>query len=390
MGQVERRRNTKMKRTKPKDLPITVTSPRSVRSLSKSSPVTLKDVGNAAGVSAVTVSYVLNNTGSVSPEVRLRVQKVADRLGYRPNKSAKAIRTGRSQTLGLIVNDMGNPFYAEFAQAAERAAAAFQYAVLLVDAHASSADADARIDSLRNHPVDGVIASMYTPSIARLKLPIVVISGAVSARDSVSSDDVAGGTLLADRLLELGHRKFGLITSPLPGGIPVRRDAFVARLPKVSNVVWECVCPATETISEETRAKLARREVTAIICSNDMIAVGALRALRELGIEVPQEVSVVGYDDIAWAGIVTPSLTTIRQPFTELATKAMELLLDRLEHPARRLRHITLGVTMIERESIGPAPLTWRSKVRAKHSPTHRVNMVEAPGRDSSEKPQTL
>lgn len=316
-------------------------------------PVTLKDVAAEAGVSLQTVSFVVNKKGSVSPEVRHRVQQIADRMGYLPNKSAKAMRTGRSQTLGLIIDDLSHPYWVEYVQAAERAAAARGYAVLLVDAHDSTDETMGRIEALRMHPVDGVITTLYSPAIARLKLPMVVISGAVRGRDSVVSDDVNGGRVLAEHLLELGHRTYGLITSPRKVGVPTRRRGFLDRLPPDATVAWELGTDRYEALTQEVIPALRRKEATAIVCSNDVVAVAVLRALHALGIAVPAEVSVVGYDDISWAGIVYPRLTTIRQPFVEAARAALDLLVTRIERPTRRARHVLLGVSLVRRESTG-------------------------------------
>ena len=319
-------------------------------------PVTLKDVAAAAGVSLQTVSYVVNGKGSISQAVRERVQEVADRMGYVPNKSAQAMRTGRSRTLALVSDDLTHPYWAEYSQAVERAAAAAGYAVLLIDAHNESSETIARIDSLRTHPVDGIITVLYTPAVARLKLPMVVISGAVRGRDSVVSDDAAGSAILAERLLQLGHRRFGLVTSPMVAGVPMRRKTLIDRLTEDGSIEWEYDTPPDERVGADVIPLFQRRDVTAIVCSNDVVAIGVLRVLRELGISVPGDVSVTGYDDVSWAGIVTPSLTTVRQPYVEAARKALELLIARIETPTRRARHVTLPVSLVERDSLGPVP----------------------------------
>lgn len=315
----------------------------------------LKDIAKIAGVSLQTVSYVMNNNGSVSEEVRARVRQIGKRMGYRPNRSAKAMRTGRSQTLGLVISDMSNPFYAEFARAVERAAAAEGYAVLLVDAQAPAAETAEiaeRIAGLKSHPVDGVISAVRYPSVLTLDVPVVLLGVPVRGRDSVSSDDVRGGKALAEHLLSLGHRRFGLVTSPLPGGIPIRRDALMERLRGEAEIVWEYETPASEMVAPDIAGFLLRRDVSIIVCSNDIVAISVQRALRDLGIVVPDDVSVVGYDDIPWAAIVTPALTTMRLPLADMGSAAVRFVVDRLHGPRRRARRVNLPVTLVVRESV--------------------------------------
>lgn len=325
----------------------------------ESPPATrLKDIAKVAGVSLQTVSYVMNNNGSVSEEVRARVREIAARMGYRPNRSAKAMRTGRSQTLGLVVSDLSNPFYAEFARAVERAAAVVRYAVLLVDAQAPAAETAesagmaARIAELQSHPVDGVISTVRYPSVLKLDVPVVLLGVPVRGRDSVTSDDERGGEALAEYLLTLGHRRFGLVTSPLPGGIPIRRDSLIRRLRGEAEIIWEYETPPTERVAPDFAEFLRRRDVSVIVCSNDIVAISVQRVLRDLGISVPHDVSVVGYDDIAWAGIVTPALTSMRLPLADMGRVAVQFVLERLEEPQRRSRRLSLPVTLIERESV--------------------------------------
>jgi LacI family transcriptional regulator len=308
----------------------------------------------------------MNNNGSVSDEVRARVREIADRMSYRPNRSAQSMRTGRSRTIGLIISDMGHPFFAEFAQAVERASAAARYAVLLVDAQAAVASADEigeRIAELQTHPLDGVISTVHHPAVAKLALPVVFL-GESASRDSVSTDDSIGGTMLAEHLLNKGHRRIGLVTSPLPGGIPIRREALLGYLRHKAKVVWEYTTPTTEKVQSDAKILFGRRDASVIVCSNDVVAISVQQALRELGIAVPGEVSVVGYDDIAWAAIVTPALTTVRLPLTDLANAALDLILQRMEAPKRRSRHVRLSVTLVERESLSSVEMGHRRGIR--------------------------
>ena len=143
----------------------------------------------------------------------------------------------------------------------------------------------------------------------------------------------------------------------------MRRQALIERLKGHAEIVWEVMTPASETISDEIKRKFSSLDVTAVVCSHDLIAIGLLRALWEMGISVPGEVSVVGYDDVQWSAVVSPGLTTIRQPFAELAERAVEFLLDRIETPGRRARRWAADVTLVQRETV--ADLRQRRGQRA-------------------------
>jgi LacI family transcriptional regulator len=317
--------------------------------------VTLRDIAKVAGVSAQTVSCVVNNTGSVSEALRIRVREIADKLGYAPNMYAKAMRTGRSHTIGLVISDIRRPFFPELAHELQRATRKAGYSLVIVDTEDSPDQVQERVSVLRRLGVDGIITTEALPAVFDLGIPSVMLGASHRGRDSVTADDAAGGVILAEHLLSHGHRKIGLVTSPLEGCVQVRRETLIGRLAGHAEVVWEIVTPLTEVITAEVRNKLRMREMTAVVCSHDLIAIGILRALRDLGILVPEEVSVVGFDDVQWASIVSPSLTTVRQPYASLADEAFTLLLERIDKPNRKARHLKLGVQLVERESVGAA-----------------------------------
>ena len=317
--------------------------------------VTLRDIAKIAGVSAQTVSCVVNNMGSVSEALRLRVREIADRLGYAPNMYAKAMRTGRSQTIGLVISDIRRPFFPELAHELQRATRKAGYSLVVVDTEDSPDQVQERVSVLRRLGVDGIITTEDLPAVFDLGIPSVMLGQSHRGRDSVTADDAAGGVILAEHLLSHGHRKIGLVTSPLEGGVKARRETLIARFASHAEVVWEIVTPLSEIITAEVRNRLRMREMTAVVCSHDLIAIGLLRALRDLGILVPDEISVVGFDDVQWASIVSPSLTTVRQPYASLADEAFRLLVERIDNPNRKARHLKIGVQLVERESVGPA-----------------------------------
>ncbi|MEP7241543.1 MAG: LacI family DNA-binding transcriptional regulator [Devosia sp.] len=317
--------------------------------------MTLKDIAKVAGVSAQTVSSVVNNTGSVSEAVRARIREIADNLGYSPNMYAKAMRTGRSRTIALVIGDIRRPFFPELAHEIQRVTRNEGYSTLIVDTDETPNVAE-RIGALRSLGIDGVISTEEIPSLYDLRLPTVMLTDASNGLDSVTADDLAGGTMIAEHLLSLGHRKIALLTSPLTGCIQARRKGLLNRLKGEAEIVWEVTTSAKETITQQVRDKIRERDVTAIVCSHDLMAIGLLQVLREERVAVPQDVSVVGFDDVQWASIVTPSLTTVRQPYAELANHAVGLLLARIDKPRRRARRVKLEVELVERESVGKAP----------------------------------
>ena len=319
---------------------------------------TLKDVAREAGVSIAAVSYSLNGGGTIGEEVRARVREVAERLGYRPNRSAQAVRTGRSSTLGLVVPDLNNPYYPALAQSFERAARQAGYAVVLIDTSGSLTEEVDGIRLLEHQGVDGAVwcqtAHQPTGAAEDYAMPIVVIGSPGATFDNVMADDGSGGRLAARHLLGKGHKRIGIVGgASVPEGKDDRLTGFRAEIGQAAQIVWDLKTPYSIDLDPKVIDTLAKRDVSAVMCGNDLIAIGVLRAARQLGIVVSEDLSVVGFDDIPWASIVTPPLTTVNQPVAEMAAVALTLLLDRLAEPDRPVRHFKVGVRLMERDSVG-------------------------------------
>lgn len=322
---------------------------------------TLKDVAREAGVSIAAVSYSLNGGGTIGEEVRARVRKVSERLGYRPNRSAQSVRTGRNTTLGLVLPDLRNPYYPALAQSVEHAARQAGYTVVLIDTSGSMQN---EIDGMRYLDDQGVAGAIWCRTSSQqtsdddsFTMPVVVIGAPGLTYDNVTIKDREGGRQLARHLLAMGHKRFGILSGQsVDEGKDERKNGFLAELDGKSEVAWQHRSPFSIDLDQDVLAVLARRDITALMCGNDMIAIGALRAARQLGIAVPGELSVVGFDDIPWASIVTPALTTVNQPVAEMAAAALTLLLDRLAEPYRPIRHYKVGVRLVQRDSVGPPP----------------------------------
>jgi len=319
-------------------------------------PATLRDVAREAGVSIAAASYSLNGGGTIGSEARARVREAAQRIGYRPNRSAQAVRTGRATSLGLIVPDLNNPFFPGLAQAVERAARRAGYTVVLID---TANSAEKEVEAVRDLETYGVAGAVWCQTAIDLagepgdyQIPLLVMGAPGKSFDNVVGDDVAGMRLAAAHLLAMGHRRIGSISGMVPDPIDERRRTFLAAVEGQAEVVWDVRTPFSIDISDAVVTALARREATAVMCGNDLIAIGVLKAARRLGIRVPEELSVVGFDDIPWASIVTPALTTVHQPLREMGELATTLLLDRIAEPDRAARHFKVDVRLVERDSV--------------------------------------
>lgn len=320
--------------------------------------ITLKDVAKKAGVSTASVSYVVNDSRSVGKEIRQRVLDAVQELGYKPNRTAQAMRTGKTMTIGLVLPDLRNPFFPELAHAVESTAREHDYATFLVDTkNAVRVEADG-IDSLIQRGVDGIIWFPVTQNKvikSPIKdIPMVVLDQALLNYDVVLPDYEGGGRLLANYLLDMGHRRIGIISGPSHAdNMKMRRSGFVAAFTeKKGKVIWETENAFSLELNEITKKKILKKGITAIVAGNDMIAIGACKWLNQSGKSVPKDISIVGFDDNPWCEILSPTLTTVRIPLFETASQAVDLLKRRIEKPETARHRIVLDVELIERESV--------------------------------------
>lgn len=327
--------------------------------------VTMRDVAERAGVSKATVSHVLNGTRFVEPETRARVEQVIAALDYRPNLLARSLRRHETLTIGLITPNIANPFWAELASEVEQAGRAAGYTVLLGNNNWSAEQERAYVQTLLARQIDGIVLAPVNTDLnavgdLRAAGTAAVLVGQQLQHEGISAvmvDDARGGYLAGEYLLSLGHRRVGCITSP-PGldsagqraaGL---RQAFAdagLALPDSAFVAGDF-----EYASGEVAVRiLLERDggLTAIFAINDQMAIGALKGLRRLGRQVPEDISVLGFDNISYAALHEPGLTTVSQPLAELGRQLVELLLRQIHEPGSPPEVRKLAPTLVIRES---------------------------------------
>jgi LacI family transcriptional regulator len=315
---------------------------------------TLKDVANLAGVSTATVSNVLRGTKPTSGEVQRRVHAAIETLGYVPNPHAQSLRTGHSHTLGLVLPDLANPYFPALVQAIETTARGLGYALIVMDAGNDPGREHDSLALLASYQVAGVIwVPVFDHPCSEWPFPIVTVDRPLANCDAVVADHAQGGALIARHALALGHRRVGLLSGPrsLPSAA-LRRAGFLGAAAAPLEVVWEHEVGFSSELPTEVVVRLRDPECSLVVCANDAIAVGALRALREGGSRVPEDVSVIGFDDVPWAEFVEPALTTVRQPLPALGSAAVEVVHARITNPAAELRFETHPVALVARRSV--------------------------------------
>lgn len=326
------------------------------------------DVARSAGVSIATVSRVANATGAVRPRTAARVRAAMRRLAYRPHALARGLAAHRSRTIGLLISDILHPYFADIVRGAQAQAELSDHAVLLADASLNTARPDLLVQRLLERRVDGVIvASDRTTTEHALRLrsagvPVVAINGSREQFPrGVQIDDRAVAALAIEHLASLGHRRIAHVAGP--PGAPTREErlrGYRAALRR-AGLPYDAELVATgsgriEESREATRGLLALRDrPTAIFAYNDRSAIGCYQGIRDAGLRVGADVSVVGSDDIAMTEWVDPPLTTVHQPRVEMGRVAVDLLLAELDgRPANG--HVVVSPRLVVRRSTGPAP----------------------------------
>ncbi|MGC5076600.1 LacI family DNA-binding transcriptional regulator [Agrococcus sp. DT81.2] len=341
--------------------------------------VTVSDVAAAARVSKATAARALGDYGAVSEAVRDRVLAASDRLGYRPNALARTMSTGRSNTLGIVVGDIENPFFAQATRGAADVANAAGFDLIL-----SNSDEDSEIEAKAigvqlAKRVDGLlVASASSVDTTNLRTvidagrPLVLFDRAAHGVevDTVIAANRSGARELTSLLVDAGHRRIAFIsTIDHPGGV-VRLDdisssSVAERVEGFLDALAAVGVPDPEAhvhlnARREGVEQLTRRLITggtgttAIVASDSLVALGVYRAVRELGLQIPRDVSLVAFDDADWTGVATPGITVMAQPIHEIGAAAAELLIRRIRGDGRPAVTRVLKQHLIERESVAP------------------------------------
>jgi LacI family transcriptional regulator len=334
---------------------------------------TIFDVAALAGVSKSTVSNVLRGTGRVSDDTREIVLDAIERLDYRPNTLARQFVRQRTTILGVVVGDLENPFNASLAKLIERNAAGRGYSTMFCDVEGDDGHSLAGMRLLLDQRVAGIILlSHYGRSrdleatLTAENLPVVFVSEREEWGDSVCIDESGGAVMAVEHLIETGHRDIAYLTIPV---LERRTDSAryrgykaalrKAKLPTRPPFRWD---PASGTVRighERTQLRQILedpRRPTAFFASNDLGAVDLLEACDSAGLRVPEDVSIVGFDNVSWAGLKRIGLTTVAQPFLDLAQIGVDLVLARVEGATSAPRHVTIPPELVVRSSTGAPP----------------------------------
>lgn len=333
----------------------------------------IREVAERAGVSLGTVSNVLNHPEVVAETTRQRVQAAIEELSFVRNGSAHQLRAGRSRYLGLVVLDVTNPFFTEVARGVEDAANEAGYVVILCNSDDSLEKEERYLRVLEEQRSAGILITPlqndvgYLQRLRRQEMAIVLLDRPSRARDlcSVAVDDVLGGELATRHLLELGHRSIAFVSGPLNIRQCAERRRGMRRGIKAcgldpDQVMIDIPAAAQNSSAGEkcVEALLSHtRKPTAAFCANDLLALGIMRGLSLRQVKIPDEMALVGYDDVEFASVLSPALTSIRQPKYQLGRAAAELLLDEIggtgEHQHKQ---ITYQPELIVRATTQPKP----------------------------------
>ncbi|QBI19488.1 LacI family transcriptional regulator [Egibacter rhizosphaerae] len=336
--------------------------------------VTIHDVATRAETSIGTVSHVMSGKAPVAPTTRDRVMRAADELGYRPNRVARSLILQQTHMIGMVVPDIANPFFAELAAAVENTARARDYCVVLGGVENDPERESIYIAELLERGVDGLLLAVTADSAALGRVlgdhPAVAIDRVPSgwSASSVTTDDRQALRLAVEHVVELNHQRIGFL-----GGderLPLARGRRASWREAMQGhrlaPVWEDAGPFTmesgESAGERLMALPPSEAPTAVVAANDLLALGLLRAAQRRGVRVPEDLSIIGYDDIPYAELSMPALTTVAQPIRSVGQRATTLLLDLMNAETTNARALQLAPWVVVRQSTGPAPRTLRTR----------------------------
>jgi DNA-binding LacI/PurR family transcriptional regulator len=328
--------------------------------------ITIEDVANFAGVSQSTVSRVLNKKEYVKEATREKVLKAVEELGYKPSRLARGLRINSSQILGLIISDIQNPFFTSLVRAVEDVAYQNNYAIILCNTDEDPEKEELLVELMLSERVAGVIITPtreYECPILKLhemKVPVVCVDRRVfdCETDTVISDNVESSFKLVKHLIEHGHEKIGALfgsskITSFRERLEGYRKAFISSGLQVRNdFVKQSTPKEGEGYSLANELLDLPQPPTAIFAGNNLMALGAIHAIKDRGLSIPSDISLVSFDDQEWTQLMTPKITVATQPKYEMGKKAAELLMRRIEDYQCSVKHITLKSKLLFRESV--------------------------------------
>tara|TARA_R110000868_G_scaffold123483_6_gene327005 strand:+ start:2369 stop:3385 length:1017 start_codon:yes stop_codon:yes gene_type:complete len=329
----------------------------------------IKDVAKEAGVSTATVSAVINDSSFVSPALRNRVQAAIDKLGYVPSQVARNLKRGSSQLISLVVADLANPFYARIVCAAEAAAAAWGYCLVVFNSDEKPEIEKRNLSRIRALSCDGMImvpvglSTQYTGA-AMKGLPPIVMFGRTTeqdAYDTVVLDNLAASRQVTSYLLDMGHKKIGTITGPMHLSTAQDRHAGMLDSMSARGLVPEASHVRSGAFREDTAYSVARDMLSqpnppsALYVANGVMALGVMRAVSDLGLKCPQDISIASTDTVPGFAGIRPKLTRAEHPTNDMTNEAMRLLIDRItREPKTQPREVVFQAALVLGESCAP------------------------------------
>ncbi|GAA2574781.1 LacI family DNA-binding transcriptional regulator [Winogradskya consettensis] len=336
----------------------------------------VKDVAASAGVSLGTVSNVMNRPEVVSPATRERVERAMAELGFVRNESARQLRAGTSRTLAYVMLEGSNPFFHDVAAGIEMAAEDSDLSLFICNSNGRSGREEVHLDRLMQQRVQGILITPVDPGarhladIARRGIPVVIVDrvGESGAFCSVAVDDVLGGRIAVEHLVEQGHSRVAVIGGPESIGqvrerLEGARQVWAELGMKPDDLTYlptaEMTVAEGRSAGERLAGLPARRRPTAAFCANDLLALGLLQQAIGAGLRIPEELAIVGFDDIEFAAAAAVPLTSVRQPRQELGRAAAGLVLDEATNPAHEHQQLTFVPELVARASTVARPRAY-------------------------------
>ncbi|HDL2106267.1 TPA: substrate-binding domain-containing protein [Mannheimia haemolytica] len=326
---------------------------------------TMKDIARLAQVSTSTVSHVINNSRFVSEEIRERVQRVVKELNYTPSALARSLKVNETKTIGMLVTATGNPFFAEVMAGVEQYCQQHQYNLIIATTNGDTERLQHHLQMLMQRKVDGLLlmcgdTRLNADESLNIPLPLVVLDWWFTElnADKIFENSISGGYLATKTLIEAGHSKIAIITGNLKKSLAKNRlegykkALAEANIPLNPNWVFESHFDFAGGVNGMNALLAQSEKPTAVFACSDTIALGAYQAIWQQGLRIPQDISIIGYDDIELAKYLPPPLSTISQPKAELGRLAVETLLKRIRFKSTDFQTIMLEPELVLRHSI--------------------------------------